>query len=155
MTKYNWEKCKAHEYYHKAEEPCCYCEAERSSTLDELVTEALRNSVNKHNDRINKTRYDVCKPCGRIYVIDIGCPGCAKDSKIAPMEESARDKQVGGSHYADMPIQPAEYAHANKIGELEFLCLRYISRHRKKNGRQDVEKAIHVLELLLDLEYPE
>ena len=83
------------------------------------------------------------------------CIWCEAEGKIAPMTESARSKQVGGSHYADMPIQPAEYAHANKIGELEFLCLRYISRHRSKNGRQDIEKAIHVLELLLELEYPE
>ena len=117
--------------------------------------DALRYAVNQHNDRINCTRYDVCRAHGRIYVIDIGCSECAEDSKIAPMDNSARAKQVGGNHYADMPIQPAEYAHANKIGELEFLCLRYISRHRKKNGRQDVEKAIHVLELLLELEYPE
>ena len=84
-----------------------------------------------------------------------GCPYCTGDVKIAPMTERASAKQVGGSHYSSMPIQPAEYAHANKIGELEFLCLRYISRHRTKNGRQDIEKAIHVLQLLLELEYDE
>lgn len=111
--------------------------------------------ASSHNERLGLERYSVCEFHNRIYLVDYGCPHCTEDSKIAPMDDSARAKQVGGSHYADMKIQPAEYAHANKIGELEFLCLRYISRHRKKNGRQDVEKAIHVLELLLELEYPE
>lgn len=68
---------------------------------------------------------------------------------------SAKDKQVGGGHYKDCPIQPAEYATANGFGYCESLALRYITRHRKKNGRQDIEKAIHCLQLLLEMEYPQ
>lgn len=102
-----------------------------------------------------KVNWERCEVHDYYHEFGETCHYCASEGKIAPMDNSARAKQVGGSHYADMPIQPAEYAHANKIGELEFLCLRYISRHRNKNGRQDVEKAIHVLELLLELEYPE
>lgn len=65
----------------------------------------------------------------------------------------ATESQVGGDHYAEMKIQPIEFAHANQFGPCETLALRYISRHRRKNGRQDIEKAIHVLELLLEFEY--
>lgn len=83
------------------------------------------------------------------------CPYCSPSVKIAPMTESARSKQVGGDHYASMAIQPTEFAHKNKLGPCETLCLRYICRHGRKNGREDIEKAIHVLELLLELEYPE
>lgn len=66
---------------------------------------------------------------------------------------SAKDKQVAGDHYRAMKIQPIEYCVANNLGPCESLAIRYISRHGKKNGRQDVEKAIHCLELLLEFEY--
>ncbi|MGA9855312.1 MAG: DUF3310 domain-containing protein [Gammaproteobacteria bacterium] len=61
--------------------------------------------------------------------------------------------QVGGSHYATLKIQPVEYATANRLGYCEGLCLKYITRHRAKNGAEDIRKAIHCLELLLELEY--
>jgi hypothetical protein len=44
---------------------------------------------------------------------------------------------------------------ANGFGYCESLALRYITRHKKKNGRQDIEKAIHCLQLLIEMEYPE
>lgn len=70
------------------------------------------------------------------------------------MSNSALDIQVGGSHYKDSKIQPVEYIHANGIGFMEGSVIKYISRHNKKNGRQDVEKALHFCQLLLDLQYP-
>lgn len=68
--------------------------------------------------------------------------------------KNALKEQVGGSHYKDSPIQPVEYSHANKLGFIEGSVVKYVSRHRQKNGRQDIEKAIHLLKILLDLEYP-
>jgi hypothetical protein len=70
-------------------------------------------------------------------------------------ESSALQTQVGGSHYKDMKIQPAEYTHANGIGHLAGDAIAYISRYKSKNGRQDLEKAIHSLQLLIQLEYEE
>lgn len=60
--------------------------------------------------------------------------------------------QIGGQHYKDMAIQPAEYIHLNNIGFLEGGAIKYLSRWRKKNGIQDLQKAIHMIELLIDLE---
>jgi hypothetical protein len=65
---------------------------------------------------------------------------------------SALDKQVGGNHYKDLPIQPIEYIHANAMGYMEGNVVKYISRWRKKNGMADLEKAKHYIELLIDLE---
>jgi hypothetical protein len=62
--------------------------------------------------------------------------------------------QVGGSHYKGMKIQHVEFVHANGIPYIEANAIKYICRHRSKNGRQDIEKAIHYLQILLDLEYP-
>ena len=67
---------------------------------------------------------------------------------------SALDKQVAGQHYKGLAIQPAEFCQRNRMPYLESCVVRYITRHGQKNGRQDIEKAIHCLELLLDIEYP-
>jgi hypothetical protein len=63
------------------------------------------------------------------------------------------DKQVDGSHYKDMPIQPVQYIHANAMGYLAGNVVKYISRHKAKGGAADVRKAIHYCELILQLEY--
>ena len=68
--------------------------------------------------------------------------------------ESALDVQVGGGHYKDMPIQPVEYIHKNGLGFIEGCVIKYVSRYKHKNGKQDLEKAIHFLNLLIELEYP-
>lgn len=60
-----------------------------------------------------------------------------------------KTKQVGGNHYKEMVIQPSEYIVANNIGWYEGNAIKYISRHKQKEERKDIEKAIHYLELLL------
>lgn len=66
---------------------------------------------------------------------------------------SALDKQEGGSHYKDMAIQPVEFITRNNIPFLEGNVIKYVCRHASKNGKQDIEKAIHYLELLKELRY--
>jgi len=72
-----------------------------------------------------------------------------KKSKAAP----AIERQVGGMHYKDMPIQPVEYCYHNEIPALEASVIKYVTRHKLKNGKVDLEKAIHCLQLLIELEY--
>lgn len=69
--------------------------------------------------------------------------------------KSALDKQEGGNHYKVMKIQPIEYAYANNLGMLEGNVIKYVSRHKLKDKAKDIRKAIHSLELILQLEYPE
>lgn len=66
---------------------------------------------------------------------------------------SALAKQEAGSYYSAMKIQPVEFIHANGIGFIEGCVIKYVSRHREKNGAEDIRKAMHFLELLLELEY--
>jgi len=68
---------------------------------------------------------------------------------------SAFDTQVGGNHYKDMAIQPTEFCQKNKLNFCESTVIKYVCRHGRKGGRQDIEKAIHFLEMLLEMEYPE
>ena len=60
--------------------------------------------------------------------------------------------QVGGAHY-QVAIQPVDYIHANKLTFLEGNVVKYVTRHRKKNGAGDIKKAIHYLQIILEKEY--
>jgi hypothetical protein len=65
---------------------------------------------------------------------------------------SALDKQIGGQHY-QTKIQPIDYILENQLGFIEGNVIKYVSRHREKNGAEDIKKAIHYLEILLEKEY--
>lgn len=65
---------------------------------------------------------------------------------------SALDQQIGGSHYRDMKIQPVAFIHANGLGFCEGAVVKYVSRWRQKGGIEDLKKARHFLDLLIDLE---
>ncbi len=65
---------------------------------------------------------------------------------------SALDTQVGGSHYKDMAIQPMEYSMANQLDACQHTAIKYITRFREKGGIQDLEKAKHVIDMLIEFE---
>lgn len=68
-------------------------------------------------------------------------------------ENNPLKTQVGGNHYKDCKIQPIEFIHANNIPFCEANAIKYLCRHRNKNGKQDLEKAKHYIDLLIKLEY--
>jgi hypothetical protein len=63
---------------------------------------------------------------------------------------SAKDHQEGGSHYKDMAIQPVEYILRNRIGFVEGCVIKYCSRWQNKGGVEDLKKARHFLDLLIE-----
>jgi hypothetical protein len=68
-------------------------------------------------------------------------------------KESPLTRQEGGTHYKDMAIQPAEFIHRNRLGFLEGNVIKYVVRHANKNGKQDLLKARHYIDLLIEMEY--
>ena len=59
-------------------------------------------------------------------------------------------KQVGGNHYLKYKIQPVEFFIKNNIGFVEANIIKYVLRFKEKGGVQDLEKAKHYIELLID-----
>ena len=59
-------------------------------------------------------------------------------------------KQVGGNHYKNYKIQPVEFIIKNNIGFVEGNIIKYVLRFKEKGGVQDLEKAKHYIELLID-----
>lgn len=65
---------------------------------------------------------------------------------------SANDRQHGGDHYKKMPIQPWDFIVANDIGFLAGNAIKYVARYKDKNGIEDLKKAIHFIEKLIEVE---
>ena len=63
------------------------------------------------------------------------------------------DKQVGGNHYQTMKIQPAEFVNKNKMLFAEGNAIKYICRHINKGGKQDLEKAKHYIDMIIERDY--
>jgi hypothetical protein len=65
-------------------------------------------------------------------------------------DHTANSSQVGGDHYQKV-IQPWDYIIANDIGYMEGNIIKYISRWRDKNGVEDLRKAQHYLQKLIEV----
>ena len=66
---------------------------------------------------------------------------------------SAYKKQIGGSHYKSMVMQPSEFINKNRLQFAEGSAIKYICRHSAKGKEEDIKKAIHYLEMILERDY--
>jgi hypothetical protein len=62
-------------------------------------------------------------------------------------------RQVGGSHYQDYVIQPAEFINKNKLLFAEGNAIKYIVRAKKKGGKEDLLKAKHYIDMIIERDY--
>lgn len=99
---------------------------------------------------INKTSVNLA-PIGVAPVVDY--------DKIEAFFNEVKDdtsvlhSQVGGGHYKDLAIQPIEFCQLNEFNMCESSIIKYVVRHKNKNGLEDLKKARHFLEILMELEY--
>ncbi len=103
---------------------------------------------NKQKDRVQGSG----EPCEGGHCT-CGCNEAAMESDPLlkdMMELDALERQIGGEHYKTMAIQPITYIMANDLGWCEGNAIKYVTRFKQKGGRQDIEKAIHYLQILLD-----
>lgn len=91
--------------------------------------------------------HDVC--AGSLMGAYVSGFGVANDGAVV----GANDKQIGGSHYKDMAIQPSEFIARNNLGWYEGNVIKYVCRHQSKNGLQDLQKALHYIELAIQHYY--
>ncbi len=92
--------------------------------------------------------YDNCKPenciiCGQLE-------GYCEHTNA---KEKSFTVQVGGDHYKKLPIQPAIYSQKNELGWMEGEIVKYVTRHKFKGKKQDLEKARHIIDMLIEVEY--
>ena len=66
---------------------------------------------------------------------------------------SVYNKQIGGTHYKKMKIQPSKFVIENKLLFPEGNVIKYICRHPYKDGKQDLEKAKHFIDMIIERDY--
>lgn len=88
----------------------------------------------------------ICKEHGSEWTIGDPCYECNQP------KQKALDVQIGGGHYKDMAIQPMEYSMKNGLDACQHTAIKYISRFRNKGGIQDLEKAKHCIDMLIQFE---
>jgi hypothetical protein len=79
------------------------------------------------------------------------CPDCVYFRELGEPPK-ALDTQVGGGHYKSMAIQPMEYSMKNGLDACQHTAIKYISRFRDKGGIEDLRKAKHVIDMLIQFE---
>jgi len=65
---------------------------------------------------------------------------------------NANDVQTGGNHYVLKAIQPWDFIIANNLGYLEGNIIKYVTRHKEKGGIEDLNKAKHYLQKLIEIQ---
>ena len=63
------------------------------------------------------------------------------------------DNQVGGNHYLKYVIQPSEFINKNKLLFPEGCVIKYVTRHQDKRGKEDLEKAKHFIDMIIERDY--
>jgi len=66
---------------------------------------------------------------------------------------SVYNKQIGGTHYKKMKIQPSKFVIENKLLFPEGNVIKYICRHKYKGGKEDLEKAKHFIDMIIERDY--
>ena len=66
---------------------------------------------------------------------------------------SAYKKQIGGKHYLKYKVQPSRFVVENKLLYPEGCVIKYILRHQDKGGKQDLEKAKHFIDMIIERDY--
>ena len=62
-------------------------------------------------------------------------------------------KQIGGKHYLRYKIQPSNFVVENKLLYPEGCVIKYILRHQDKGGKEDLEKAKHFIDMIIERDY--
>lgn len=66
--------------------------------------------------------------------------------------KSPLETQIGGDHYTKLAIQPMRYSMENGLDALQHTVIKYVTRFRDKAGIEDLEKAKHCIDMLIEFE---
>ena len=61
--------------------------------------------------------------------------------------------EKGSKHYQNLEIQPSQFINENKLQFAEGNVIKYVCRHQNKGKADDIKKAIHYLEMILERDY--
>lgn len=123
----------------------------KTQKIQNLLTRKPNMSVSEIAEKLGVSRVTV-------YAARNKMKPEVEDLKPAPelvieTKPAVDTRQVGGNHYTTLDIQPWEVIERNKLGFFEGNALKYILRFRAKGGVEDLEKARHYLDKLIEMEH--
>lgn len=89
---------------------------------------------------------------GQCVQLKDNCQQADGRESVTGSSPSLKDTQVGGTHYSKMKIQPIDFITANELGYMEGNIIKYVCRYKSKNGVEDLKKAQHYLQMLIEQE---
>lgn len=129
----------------------------------EVNSKNVVKKANEFSERLKKLEYQVgtmgssasggANLMPRNSVESISIHGAIESKLDLEPQEDALDVQIGGNHYKSMKIQPVEFALANGLDFCQGSAIKYILRHAEKGGKQDLEKAKHFIDLMIQHYY--
>jgi hypothetical protein len=116
----------------------------KSDKIRALLTRNPKLTVAEVADKLGVSKVTVYAVRGRMVPVEV---------VAEPTLPAVDTHQVGGNHYTKLAIQPWEVIENNQMGFFDGNALKYIMRFRAKGGVQDLEKARHYLDKLIELEH--
>lgn len=136
--------CDTHKVRYPGGGACCKCEGIRRQVLG-----AQQNYCHLH-----ELLY-IEDACPRCVAVTAPRPKEGADGGMKGSDTSGADPmqtQIGGDHYKKMKIQPMEFSMANGLDACQHTIIKYVTRFRDKGGIADLEKARHVIDMLIQFE---
>lgn len=136
------------------DKPNAFIMLERAATLDSMVQ--LKCTRTKQVIRTQLRGWEIATGFSKDDIEAQQAFLKGKYDLPAAEAPTAFQGQVGGEHYVSMPegYQPFQISKALNLNPVEHTILKYLLRHRGKNGKQDLEKIRHCLDILIEQEYP-
>ena len=117
---------------------------EKESSIDDAVKKLIQpeSKLNPESEGFKK----MDKICMNAY-------GLKQEFIIGdPAVKSPLESQIGGDHYTKLAIQPMQYSMKNGLDPLQHTIIKYVTRFRDKAGIEDLEKAKHCIDMLIEHE---
>lgn len=109
------------------------------------------NLMNVNEPKISQTEWDAMAEKKRQWAKDQAIAAMRQDALVARTTSGINEIQYGGNHYKSKAIQPWDYVAANNLGYFEGSIIKYVSRWKDKNGIEDLQKARHFLDKLIEV----
>lgn len=117
----------------------------KTQQIQDLLTRKPEMSVAQIANKLKVSKVTVYAARSKMRPVVI-------ESAPVVIKAPADTKQIGGNHYTSLDIQPWEIIERNKLGFFDGNALKYLLRFRAKGGVEDLEKAKHYLDKLIELE---
>ena len=117
-----------------------------------LIAQQAFDGFKKAAEYIGSLVTDDAKKYREVTPEMLACLSSEFEKTFSIKTKPATETQIGGNHYTKLAIQPMRYSMENGLDPLQHTVIKYVTRFRDKNGIEDLEKAKHCIDMLIEYE---